>query len=83
MSTILEKLKSYYKTSSPEQIKSDWNEFEKYDEIGPTIDEFLDQTIYHHKIEHQEDFWGINSLNDIITNPKFTSDFFFNLDFLK
>ena len=49
MSTILEKLKLYYKTNSAEQIKNDWAEFEKYDEIGPTIDEFMEQTIFHEK----------------------------------
>jgi len=76
MSTILEKLKLYYQNNSAEKIKNDWVEFERYDKIGPTINEFLDQTIYHHKIEHQEEFWKFNTLYEITTNPKFSSDFF-------
>jgi hypothetical protein len=79
MNTILENLKLYFQNNSKEQIISDWAESEKYNSIGPKIDEFIEQTIYHHKIENDKEFWEFNSLNNIITNPKFASDFLFKL----
>jgi hypothetical protein len=79
MNTILENLKLYFQNNSKEQIISDWAESEKYNSIGPKIDEFIEQTIYRHKIENDKEFWEFNSLNNIITNPKFASDFLFKL----
>lgn len=79
MNTILENLKLYFQSNSKEQIISDWAESEKYNNIGPKIDDFIEQTIYHHKIENNKEFWEFNSLNNIITNPKFASDFLFKL----
>ncbi len=79
MNTILENLKLYFQSNSKEQIISDWAESEKYNSIGSKIDEFIEQTIYHHKIENNNEFWEFNSLNNIITNPKFASDFLFKL----
>ncbi|MBE7653948.1 hypothetical protein [Tenacibaculum finnmarkense] len=79
MTTILENLKLYFQNNSKEQIKKDWSESEKYNGIGPKIDDFIEQTIYHHKIKNNKDFWEITSLNNITKNPKFTSDFLFKL----
>lgn len=79
MNTILENLKLYFQSNSKEQIISDWAESEKYNSIGPKIGEFIEQTIYHHKIENNKEFWEFNSLNNINTNPKFASDFLFKL----
>lgn len=40
MSTILEELKRYFQNTPQEKILSDWAETEKYDEVGPTVQEF-------------------------------------------
>lgn len=79
MGTILENLKLYFQSNSREKIISDWAESEKYDSVGPKIDEFIEQTSYHHKIENNEEFWEFNSLNNNTENPKFASDFLFKL----
>lgn len=76
MSTILENLKLYFQNNSEEQIKLDWAESVKYDDVGPKIDDFIQQTIYHHKEENNENFWEFNPIDIIIKNPKFASDFF-------
>ena len=42
MRTILDNLKEYFETTSPEQIKKDWDAAAKYDQVNsPTVDEFL------------------------------------------
>jgi len=79
MSTVLEKLKLYFQKNSNEQIKKDWAESEKYDKIGTTVEEFMEQTVFQHEIEFQEEFWTFNSFNKMTENPKFASDFFLNL----
>jgi len=39
--TILDGLKKYFAKTPQEQIEKDWAELEEYDEIRPTIGEFL------------------------------------------
>lgn len=41
MNTILDNLKSYFQNNSREQIEKDWAQSEKYDSVGPTIDDFI------------------------------------------
>lgn len=41
---ILNNLKDYFDTTPIEQIKKDWDELEEYDNIGPTVEEFLEET---------------------------------------
>ena len=46
MSIILEELKRYFQDTPQEKILSDWAELEKYDQVGPTIQEFKKVTRY-------------------------------------
>lgn len=39
---ILEALEDYFNNTPPEQLKKDFEELEKYNQYGPTIDECLD-----------------------------------------
>lgn len=41
MGKLLENLKEYFKNTSQEQIDKDFEEIEKYNEIGPSVDEYL------------------------------------------
>ena len=41
MGKLLEDLKEYFKNTSQEQIDKDFEEIEKYNEIGPSVDEYL------------------------------------------
>lgn len=40
---MLTDLKDYFKNTSPEKIQSDWDETEKYDRVGITVDDYLHQ----------------------------------------
>jgi|688.fasta_scaffold1200846_2 hypothetical protein len=48
---FLEELKEYFRTTSKEQILEDWNKSQEYDKVGPTVDEFIDNT--KTECEHQ------------------------------
>ena len=41
--TIVESLEKYFSENSKEKILEDWNSISEFDEIGPTVDEFLKQ----------------------------------------
>jgi hypothetical protein len=41
---FLEELKEYFRTTSKEQILADWEKSKEFDNIGPTVDEFLVNT---------------------------------------
>ncbi|MDY3363670.1 hypothetical protein JSO61_006985 [Riemerella anatipestifer] len=76
MKTVLEALKSYFQNTSVEQISKDWAETEKYDAVGPKIDEFLYQSRVFYETENQISHWEFSCKNEILENPKFASDFF-------
>lgn len=41
---FLEELKEYFRTTSKEKILEDWNKSQEYDKVGPTVEEFIDNT---------------------------------------
>ena len=41
---FLDELKEYFNNTSEEQIKSDWEKSKDFDNIGPTVDEYLEHT---------------------------------------
>lgn len=43
MSTILEEMKAYFEATPREQVLKEWAESSKFDDVGPTIEEFLNQ----------------------------------------
>jgi hypothetical protein len=43
MENFLEKLKEYFENNTNEKILEDWEKSEKYDEIKPTVEDFLKQ----------------------------------------
>ena len=43
MDSILEQLKNYFKNTSPEQLKKDWDELSEWNKVGPTVDEYLEE----------------------------------------
>ena len=76
MNVILEGLKQYFKNTSSDKIASDWAEFQKYDEVGPTIGEFIRESSILYEIENKMSQWKF-SFPTSIQNPEFSSDFFF------
>ena len=75
MKTLLESLKLYFEKNSDNQILKDWNEFKEYDEIGPKVNDFLLQSKVFYEIDIANPYWEYNNFNELIKNPKFTSDF--------
>lgn len=79
MSSILDKLKAYYETTSSEQIKKDWEKTAVYDKIGPSVDSYLEQTAYYRELSKMKsNHWEFKNYNNnnTINNPEFSSDFF-------
>lgn len=76
MSTILENLVKYFQNNSRTEIEKDWADSEKYDQIGPKVGDFLEQSKLFYVTEPQNSYWEFNCSNSIIKNPKFSSDFF-------
>lgn len=76
MKTILEGLKSYLKNNSYEQIEKDWAATVIYDNIGPRIDEFIQQSNFFYEAEACGSYWEYSCSNQKIKNPEFASDFF-------
>ncbi len=76
MKPIFEALKSYFENTSFDQIAKDWEESKSYDSVGSTVDEFLHQSKIFYETELRNSYWEFSCKNEIIENPKFTSDFF-------
>jgi hypothetical protein len=79
MSTLLEDLKKYFSETPQEEIISDWAKSEKYDEVGPPVDQFIEFSKSYYTVECP-DSNNINQvqITNIINNPKFkTSGFLF------
>lgn len=76
MGTISEYLDAYFQTTNKEQIIKDWSETEKYDAVGPKVDDFLYQSRVFYEAENHISYWEFSCKNEIIENPKFASDFF-------
>jgi hypothetical protein len=79
MSTLLEDLKKYFSETPQEKIISDWAKSEKYDEVGPAVDQFIEFSKKYYTVEYPD----ANNINQVqitnnINNPKFNpSGFFF------
>lgn len=41
MNAILEQLKEYFNNTPRDVIEKEWHEYDKYNEIGPTVNEYL------------------------------------------
>jgi hypothetical protein len=72
MSTLLEDLRKYFSETPQEKIKSDWAKSEKYDEVGPPVDEYIEFSKKYYTMQCPD----VNNINqvqisNIINNPKF------------
>lgn len=45
MSSLLEQIQDYFKNTSKEQIEKDWEEIKSWNNIGPTVDEYLESVM--------------------------------------
>ena len=67
MNNILEDLKKYFQDTPQEQIMKEWAETEKYDKVGPSIEEFLIKTKLYFKLEDEDLGEGIENVDSTET----------------
>ena len=80
INSVAENLRKYFENTSREQIERDWVATQKFDEIGPTVTEFLSENALFSTFALPESYWEFDfSFLNKIENPKVTSDFFFTL----
>lgn len=46
MSDLIKKLEQYFATTSREKVLEDWGKSKKWDEVGPTVDEFVKNNVW-------------------------------------
>lgn len=74
MSTLLEDLRKYFKETPQQKIASDWAKSEKYDDVGPSVDEFIESSRrYYYEVECHVVNNNSSQIqfNNILINPKF------------
>ena len=75
MGKLLDGLLSYFENNTQEQILKDWEAAEKWDDVGPKIDDFLEQL--SNEIVYKPDISTANTeISNNTPSPKFSSDFF-------
>lgn len=73
---FFEELKKYFQNTPREQILEDWARTEKFDELGPTVEEFITNTQQYHKVRLEDPLdTEVHFSNDNLS-PEFTSGFF-------
>ncbi len=65
--TYLQQLEAYFKRTSLEQQVKDYNDLREYNQVGPTVDEYIQQL---------EGFSEMHLVEQPIMNPEFSLDFF-------
>ena len=43
MEELLEQLREHFRSMPQEELEKEWKEYSKYNNIGPTVNEFLEQ----------------------------------------
>jgi hypothetical protein len=43
MDELLNQLQEYFRSMSQEELEKEWKEYNKYNNLGPTVNEFLEQ----------------------------------------
>ena len=44
MGKLLEELRNFLSTATPEQLEQAWKEVEQFKDVGPTLDEFIENS---------------------------------------
>ena len=52
MEKVYDKLKQYFNTTPKEQLQKDWEKFKKYNEIVPTVEEYLKEVKKFYDKQH-------------------------------
>lgn len=73
MSTLLEDLRRYFKETPQHQIESDWAKSEKYNSVGPPVNEFIESSRKYYTVEcHNANSDASQiQINNPMINPKY------------
>lgn len=66
MDNFVEDLKKYFDETPKEKVLEDWNKSKEFDKVGPTVDEFINNTELNNII-NMENYKLINKINNNIT----------------
>lgn len=75
---FFEELKKYFETTTREKVIEDWGKSEEFDEIGPTVEEFLAHTSKHYEAHLKDPVESEMNFKSNNNSPKFSSGFLFN-----
>jgi hypothetical protein len=75
MNIFFEELKKYFEVTPREKVLEDWAKSAEFDNVGPTVEEFLHNTNQYYQI-HSEEPLGVCLTGINKYDPKFTSGFF-------
>lgn len=78
MAGLVEKLKDYLENNSIEDIIEIWRTSEEMDNVGVTVDDFINCNNYYYRFDSVDPpFVYLNSIENKIS-PEFSSGFLFN-----
>lgn len=72
MKELLEELKKFLETATPEELERAWNEVEQFKDVGPTVSEFVSAALNFCNPVGTLQESKISNNN----NPEYTSGFF-------
>lgn len=76
MNTILEQLKNYFNNTPRDIIEKEWNDFTQYQDVGPTIDDFI-ISLDESSDWHFENLKDENTKINFKKTPNYYSEFFY------
>ncbi|MBQ9674621.1 MAG: hypothetical protein IJV42_01705 [Bacteroidaceae bacterium] len=72
MKELLEELKKFLETATPEELERAWNEVEQFKDVGPTVSEFVSAALsFNNPVGILQESKILNN-----SNPEYTSGFF-------
>lgn len=80
MNNFLEELKKYFEVTPQSKVMEDWAKSKEFDKIGPTVEEFLENSQHYNVYINDPNNYGLQ--NNTIS-PKFTSGFLLNFNFIQ
>jgi hypothetical protein len=72
---LCDKLKEYLETTSREEVLRTWAETKEFDQVGPTMDDFLSYTYRQFRVQSKYPLTGFE-FSEFEFSPKFSSGFF-------
>ena len=79
MNNFYEELKRYFEVTPQDKVLEDWAKSEEFDNVGPTVEEFINFSQQYNTQTSNSNNWCIPTMNDQIS-PNFTSGLFIHIN---